>query len=400
MRKRKLLGYLATMAAATVIGATAAQAETIKLGLSVPLSGAAASWGVGMTWVGEQAVAHINESGGIKVDGKTYDVSLMSLDNKYNAAEGTKVAQTLINREGVTFIAGALGTAPTKALQSISERKGVLMMTTAWGRSVKGPDFPLTFTQANTPAEVLPQLYGVIKERHPKAKTVALFNPNDASGIEVEKDARQIWEGLGFEVVMSDFFERGTTEFQSVATKIVQSGADIVDMSSGPPATAGIVFKELVTQGWNGVRVVAAGTGAAAFLKTGGEAVEGTYMGIAANFKSSIASDIQRELNEKAIKEIGEPLNSLHISVWDAIMAIKTGIETAGSTNPRKVADVFPNMVFESSYGPAAFGAKDVYGVPQQMLIPTIVTQIQNGEVVEVARTTPAELQEKVKMAK
>ncbi|HUT51068.1 MAG TPA: ABC transporter substrate-binding protein [Alphaproteobacteria bacterium] len=390
----------AIAAAFAFSGSSAFSAETLKLGMSVPLSGAAASWGKGMEWAGQKAVEKINAEGGVKAGGKTYMLKLIVLDNKYNAAEGTKVAHTLINREGVKFIAGALGTAPTKALQSISERKGVLLMTTAWGRSVKGPKFPLTFTQANTPAEVLPQLYGYIKKAHPDVKTVALFNPNDASGKEIEKDARATWAKLGVKVIISDFFERGTTQFQSVATKISRAKPDIVDMSSGPPATAGLVFKELAVQGWKGVKVVAAGTAATSFLKTGGKAVDGTYLGVASNFDSATATAIQRSLSAEARKKLGEPMNALFISAWDSVMAIKAGIEKANSANPREVAKVLPKIVFASSYGPTAFGAAHEYGSPQQMLVPSIVSQIKGNTVVEVARSVPAELKKKIEMAK
>ena len=401
MNNIQKLSIAATIAVAFALGGSSAfSAETLKLGMSVPLSGPAASWGKGMEWAGQKAVSKINADGGIKAGGKTYMLKLIVLDNKYSAAEGTKVAHTLINREGVKFMAGVLGTAPTKALQSISERKGVLLMTTAWGRSVKGPKFPLTFTQGNTPAEVLPQLYGYIKKAHPGVKTVALFNPNDASGKDIEKDARATWEKLGIKVIISDFFERRTTQFQSVATKIARAKPDIVDMSSGPPATAGLVFKELAVQGWKGVKVVAAGTAAASFLKTGGKAVDGTYLGVASDFDAPTASAIQRSLSAEAKKKLGEPMNNLFVSAWDAIYAIKAGIEKANSTNPRNVAKVLPTIVFNTSYGPTAFGGAHEYGSPQQILIPSIISQIRGTKVVEVSRSVPEELKKRIEMAK
>ena len=39
-----------------------------------------------------------------------------------------------------------IGTAPVKATQSLSERVGALFLQDAWGKSVKGPQAPLTFT--------------------------------------------------------------------------------------------------------------------------------------------------------------------------------------------------------------------------------------------------------------
>lgn len=138
------------------VGGAAGAAETIKLGLSVPLSGAAASWGLGSEFLCKKAAEEIAASGGVKAGGKVYNFECVAYDNKYNAAEGTRVAQTLLNRDGIKFIGGSLGTAPVQALQSLSERQGALLFTTAWGSSIKGPKFPLTFTQMNTPFEFSP----------------------------------------------------------------------------------------------------------------------------------------------------------------------------------------------------------------------------------------------------
>lgn len=47
-------------------------AETIKLGLSVPLSGSGANWGKGSQWLCNKAAKEVNDQGGVKVAGKTY----------------------------------------------------------------------------------------------------------------------------------------------------------------------------------------------------------------------------------------------------------------------------------------------------------------------------------------
>ena len=46
-----------------------------------------------------------------------------------------------------------------------------------------------------------------------------------------------------------------------------------------------------------------------------------------------------------------------------------------------------PKIVFDTSYGKTAFGGEATYGSPQQMLIPVMITQIQDGKLVEVERS-------------
>jgi branched-chain amino acid transport system substrate-binding protein len=395
---KAILAWTFAVALAIGGGAIGAKADDdlIRFGITAPMSGAAASWGIGADWVGQQAVKWINDHGGIKAAGKTYKVTLTTYENGYNSADGGKAAQAMLNRDHVRFIIQGIGTAPVKALQSLSERVGALLMQDAWGKSVKGPQSPLTFTCANTPFELFGPLFDLVKQQHPDAKTVALLNPNDATGQEVEVEAVKQYKARGYTIVLSAWYERGTTEFQPIVTKLAQSRADIMDLSGAPPADAGSVYKELAVQGWKGIKVVSSGTGSDALVKVGGPAVEDVYMGNAADFGGPTATPLQRQLNADGLKALGEPVNILHMAAWDSAMAIKAGIEKADSIDPRAVAKVFPELIFESSYGPAAFGGEATYGNPQQMLVPIIVTQIKNGQTVEIQRIIPAELKQRL----
>lgn len=398
MSMKKLIGITGGALIALFSAQTAASAdEILKVGLSAPMSGSAAAWGLGFEYAAEQAVEKVNSEGGIKAGGKTYKLELHVYDNKYNAAEGAKTAQTMLNREGIKFIVGSIGTAPVRATQALTERQGVLLFNTGWGKSIKGPDFPLTFTQMNTPFEILAPFFGYIKEQHPDLKTVAMITPNDATGQEMEPVAIDTWKSLDVEVISTDRYERGTTEFQSIATKIANSKPDAVDFGASPPADVGSILKELDVLGWNGIKIVAPGTSAGTLSNMAGAAAEGVYLGASADFQGDSASEAQRKLNEGAVAKLGESLNNITISSYDAVMALKAGIEAADSIDPKKVAEVLPTIVFESSYGPAAFGGKDVYGSPQQILIPVMITQIRDGKAVEVGRVAPDELKERLK---
>jgi len=392
-----LTGAAVIAAAACSLPLGALAQETLKVGLSVPMSGAAASWGTHMKWGAEKAAQEINKDGGIKVGGKAYRVEVIAYDNKYNATEGAKAAQLLFNRDGVDFVIGSLGTAPTQALQSISEREGKLIFTTAFGKALKGPKFPLTFTQLNTPVELLPQIYGYVKKMHPDVKTVALLNPNDATGQDTEPQSQKLWNALGVQVLSSDWFERSTTEFQPIVSKLVRLKPDIIELTNGPPTTAGVIFKELAVQGWSGIKIVVASAGERDFVTTGGPAVNGTYLGAAAELSGPKATELQRSLNKMAEDELKEPVTPLTLCTWDALMALKAAIDKAQSFEPKKVAEALPTILFMSSWGPAAFGSAAVYGTPQQLLIPTVVSQVQDGKPIEVLRVVPQELEARIK---
>jgi len=383
------LGVLSLGAAVSISGfVIAAQAqETIKLGLSIPLSGAGAIWGKGSEFMCKRAAKEIADAGGVKVGGKVYNYECTGYDNKYNAAEGTRVAQTLLNREGVKFIGGSLGTAPVQALQSLSERQGVLLFTTAWGKTIKGPKFPLTFTQMNTAHEVAPAMIKFVRKQHPNAQTIVLLNPNDATGQETEATTKRVWMENGVKVLSSDFYERGTTEFQPIAARIASLKPDIVDLASMPPADAGAVFRELKVIGWDGVKVIEVGTGIDGLRATGGDAIDGVYMGAAVTFDGPSVTAHQKEVNDEARAVLGESLNTIQIGFYDSVYALKAAMEKAQSVDPKEVAKVMPSVKFRTFYGgEVGFGGAESYGSPQQMLLPVIITQVENDKLVERTR--------------
>src|SRR6202000_875883 len=91
-------------------------------------------------------------------------------------------------------------------------------------------------------------------------------------------------KALGIQVLTYVKYERGTTEFQPVATKVVQTKPDAIDTLGAPPGDIGVLYRAIADQGWNGVRIASAGTVSDAVIRTGGKAVENLYMGLGADF--------------------------------------------------------------------------------------------------------------------
>ena len=119
-------------------------------------------------------------------------------------------------------------------------------------------------------------------------------------------------------------------------------------------------------------------------------------MGFSGDYEGAQATAKQRELNEGMKKAIGESLNPLQLAPYDSVYALKAGMEAANSIEPADIVKALPTIVFETSYGKTAFGGAQTYGSPQQMLIPIMITQIQDGKLVEVERVVPQELQQRL----
>jgi len=367
-------------------GTTDEKAEVIKVGITAPMSGSAANWGITQEWVAKEAAKEINENGGVTADGKKYIFEVVAYDNKYNSTGGAQVAQTLINKDKVKFVVGSIGSAPTQALQTLSEPAKILHFTSAWSPAIKGKDFPYTYTTLNTPYEVIEPLTSYILEQNKGLKSVAVINPNDATGLDTAKVALKVWKEKGIDIVVEDYYERGTTEFSQIVTKILAEKPDVIDLGATPPGDAGLILKSLEEQGWDGVKLIGAGTSGDQLVDAAGEAAEGVYLGLAPDFSGDTATDIQKDLAKRAKEEINETLNSISMQSYESMMALKAAIDEAQTLDADKIKEALAKVEVNSSFGVTKFGGEDIYGVPQQLLLPVTVTQIIDGAAVEVKR--------------
>lgn len=366
--------------------------KTVTFGISAPMSGDAAGWGSASKWLADEAAKEVNDAGGIPTKDGKVKIKIVIQDNKYTAAGGARAAQTLLTRDKVDMISFSVGTAPVQALQSLTESQKMVMMTSAWGKEIKGPKYPYTFTTINTPFEVLNPLATRVIEKEGPIDSIALIGMNDATGIQSERVAQDVWSKLGTKVVSSDLYEQGTTEFAPIATKLLSKKPAAIDLTTVAPGAAPLLLKALRDQGWGGVTLLSAGTGGEALLSNAGQAAEGIYLGLAANFSADTATAKQRELQAGLKASVGEDLNGVTIGSYDSVKALAAAIEQAGTTDNDAVRQALTTVKFDSSWGPAAFGGKEVYGSKQQLLTPMVVSQVRDGKYVEVARVIPDEL--------
>jgi branched-chain amino acid transport system substrate-binding protein len=113
-------------------------------------------------------------------------------------------------------------------------------------------------------------------------------------------------------------------------------------------------------------------------------------MGAAVTFDGPTVTGKQKAINDEARAAIGESLNAIQIGFYDSVYALKAAIEKGQSIDPKKLAAVMPDTKFTSFYGTETdFYGMDTYGSRQQMRLPVIITQVQDGRLVEKARLTP-----------
>ena len=141
------MNRLTMVCAATLLSsvAFAQPQDVLNIGAVVTTSGAGEAWGQAILHGAELAAKDVNDAGGLKVGGKDYTVKIIPYDDKYQAGEAVTAINRLAFQDKVKFVVGPVGSAPALAIQPVTTRNQMLMMTMAFSEKVLGPNFPYTF---------------------------------------------------------------------------------------------------------------------------------------------------------------------------------------------------------------------------------------------------------------
>ena len=115
------LGFLACAALVAASSGLAGAADVIKFGVSTPLSGPAAPWGIPHKNATELIFEEINSAGGLEVGGKKYTLEVVAYDQDDVIAEGVATVNRLIAKDGVKYISVLGGSVVKAAEETVNE---------------------------------------------------------------------------------------------------------------------------------------------------------------------------------------------------------------------------------------------------------------------------------------
>jgi branched-chain amino acid transport system substrate-binding protein len=354
--------------------------KTIKYGISTPLSGPAAPWGIPHVRAAEMVFEEVNNNGGIDIGGQKYKLEIVSYDHKYVIAEGVATVNRLIYRDKVRYVS-VLGGAVAKAVADTVREGQALCLTLAYAEGLVSPKNPLQFSVFPMPPETTAGWIWV-RDTYPDIKRVASLTPNDDTGWWSIKISNAMAQQHGFEVVAKEFFERGVTDFGPTLLRMLAAKPDIIDLTATPAGSTGLIVKQARELGYKG-RFIHLGQQNMSVVAgiAGKEAVEGF---IVHGFVEEPLPERVRTWIERYEKKYGPPFDPTTIDFSFGPMAFVAGLKAANSLEPAKIAEALRKVEFEVLWGKARFGGEDYYGIGNQILYPMPLAEVRNGVAVQV----------------
>lgn len=207
--------------AAALLGSAAAQADTIKVGVIGPMSGPYSLYGQNFQW-GIQAYAQVNST---TADGHDVEFIFRDLPG-VDPAKARALAQELVVRDGVQYLAGAYFTPNALAIAPLLEQGNVafVVLNAATSSIVEQSPYILR-TSFTMWQNAVPAAKVAIENGSTKAiSVVSDYGP----GIDAETGFKKTYEEGGGELVETLRIPLSTTDFNPIAQRIKQSGADTV----------------------------------------------------------------------------------------------------------------------------------------------------------------------------
>ncbi|QWF36959.1 ABC transporter substrate-binding protein [Bordetella hinzii] len=214
-----------TLLGAALLGPAAASAETVNIGIVLPLSGPNAQFGINAKNGIEQALEDIKPSLG------SLDVKLVYADVPAPNAAAAAV-QRLVSQNQVVGIVGSFVSSITLAASEVTERAGIPMITHSFADQITSRGYRYIFQvapKATTFGEKQFQYaLDIAAKAGAKLSKIAIFYEDTAYGTSQAEGIRKAAAKAGVEVVIDDGYPLGITDVAPLVNKLRRSEAQVV----------------------------------------------------------------------------------------------------------------------------------------------------------------------------
>jgi len=363
----------------------AVAADKIVIGTILPLSGPISVVGLALKRGFEMRVAKTNEQGGLKMNGKTYQIEMIAEDTKMNPGASGSSALKLIHKDGAKIIYGGIIEPNIDAIYKAAKKAGIFYSIA----SVNIPGHPADVSDKKTNLVRLGPSFDdthaidldYLVKSYPSVKNIVISAPDIGyEGMVKDFETKAMERGLKVTSVVKWPF--GTTDFVPVFIKILAAKPDaILAMVSGQGPYQLMASRQL---GFKGVFIANAPMGPDIFMAIAGKSSCDNL--ITNGVDLSNPTDKMKEIMDRWKKAYNEPFIGDCFLAWDGADLLLKAIDMAQSTDPAKLTAAFESLNKDgdimTSFGKGKITGKDRFGVDRVLSRPVSITHMKEGKVV------------------
>ncbi|MEE1765516.1 MULTISPECIES: branched-chain amino acid ABC transporter substrate-binding protein [unclassified Streptomyces] len=382
MRQRSLIAITAALAAGALTltacgsrdddkgGSDTGSGTTVVIGVDAPLTGDLSALGLGIKNSADLAAKTANKDK--YVEGITFKIE--ALDDQAQPSSGQQNATTFVANKDVLGVVGPLNSSVAESMQKVFDDAKLVEVSPAntgptltqgadW-QTKKVRPYKSYFRTATTDAIQGPFAAQYLYNKAKKTK-VFVIDDKKTYGAGLAATFTDEFKKLGGKVVGTEHIDPETKDFSTVATKVKNSGADVVYYGGEYPQS-GPLTKQIKAAG---AKIpVAGGDGMydPTYIELGGSASTG-------DFATSVGAPVEELPSAKTFIEdykaggYKEPYAAYggysYDSAWAIIEAVKKVVEDNDGKLPSdaraKITEAMQNISFDGVTGKVSF---DEYG--------------------------------------
>ena len=342
---------LAVLAVAGTLGGAlwsgAAQAEPVKIGFNVPLTGFAAADGKSALTGAQLAVEQANAEGGI--DGKM--IELVVYDDQASPKESVPIATKLATQDKVNIAISGSYSGATRAAAGVFQANGIpyIAAYAVHPGITRSGDFVFRTSfvgevQGRAGAKLSGDILG-------KKRAVLITLKNDF-GKSLAAGFKEAAGKFGVTIVAEYEYSIKDRQFGPIVSKVKADNPDVI-YASGYFFTAGPLVSQLRAAGIEVPIIGQEGYDSQKFIEIAGAAAEGTII------TTSLDRDSDQAETKAFIaafeKKAGYKVDMVAASGHTAVMVAVAAMRLAGTTDRKAIRDAIAGLTLRASTGEISF---------------------------------------------
>jgi len=318
----------------------------IKIGVAGPMTGQYAAFGAQMQAGAEQAVADINEAGGVNGEKLVLSVGDDACDPKQAVAVANKAAG-----DGIVFMAGHFCSGSSIPASAVYAEEGIVQISPAstnpdFTDKRPGPGIFRTCGRDDQQGEVA----GKFLMDHFKDKKIAFVHDKTAYGKGLADATMAVYEKAGGKPAMYEAYTAGEKDYSALVTKLKGEGIGVLYVG-GYHTEAGIMARQMREQGMDTVLVSGDALVTDEYWAITGAAGEGTLMTFSPDPRKNPEAAPVVEKMTKA----GKPTEGYSLYTYASVQAWAQAATTAKSTDFDPVVKALNDGKFKTVLGELEF---------------------------------------------
>jgi branched-chain amino acid transport system substrate-binding protein len=331
--RKTLTVFMVAALAATGIGraATKADANTIHIALTAPITGDYAEYGTNFKRSVEMGIEEINAAGGVL--GKKFVLSVG--DSKGDPKESVNLAEKWISDPSVFAQIGDFTSTCCMASQPIYNRAGMIQLSPTASHTKFAAGSKWSFSIVGTQAMEQPFM-AKLAVQHLKAKNIAILYINNDWGADTQKFFKENFEQMGGKIVAVESFFQGEKDFTAVLIKLRQAKPDALYIATMFNDCA-TISQQREKMGWNLPTLGPSSLYSPQLIALGGTSVNGLYSNV-----SFFTKDPDKRIQAYVTgfqKRYNDTPNFHAALAYDSIYLLADAIKRAGSLDREKVRE-------------------------------------------------------------